>query len=203
VSIVTLFVQEEISLVKAIIVEGPRGAGKSAVTRILRNRIEGSTLINLTGFKADHTYGFDKIYQYYDRSILPILENLDGDYTFIFDRHFFSEMVCSELYKSYDFGMAYVELMRRLVDSVDELEVYYLRITDPDELNRRLNSREKVKLFDSVPENVGQSLQQQKEYDKWMDIFDFNFGNLDHVSYVTIDTSNMAPEEIADIILPF
>jgi deoxyguanosine kinase len=188
-------------LVKAIIIEGPRGTGKSTVTRLLRNQIEGSTLINLTGFKANGSEGLNKVLRYYG-NIMPILENLTGDYIFIFDRHFFSEMVYSPVYKSYDFSEPYAHLMQRLVNAVDELEVYYFTISDDQELNRRLN-RDKVKLFDSVPENVEETRKQQVGYDRVMGTFERLYGDRENVTYAKIDTTGRTPEEIVDMIIPF
>lgn len=188
-------------LVKAIIVEGPRGSGKSSVTRLLRDQIEGSTLINLTGFKANGQDGLHKITQYYE-AVMSMLDNLRGDYTIIFDRHFFSEAVYSQLYKSYEFKTQYDYWMRRLVDAVDELEVFYLTISDVNELNNRLN-RNKVKLFDSVPENVQETLKQQHVYDSVMSRFKTLYGDRSDVTYLKIDTTGITVEEIKDMILPF
>lgn len=192
-------------MVKAIIVEGPRGTGKSSVTRLLREQIEGSTLINLTGFKANGEEGLHKITQYYE-AFMPVLENLSGDYTVIFDRHFFSEAVYSQLYKSYSFKTQYAYWMRRLVNAVDELEVFYLTITDAVELDRRLNNRfnpNKVRLFDSIPENVQETFKQQSVYDSVMNTFKTIYGERSDVTYVEIDTTDKTLEEIKDIILPF
>lgn len=183
------------------IVEGTRGVGKTTVARLLRNRIEGSTLINLTGFKADGEEGFRKIRRYYLAlsGYLYALKKTGEDYTIIFDRTFFSEMVYSPLYKSYDFEEFYVHLCNELIDTVDKLEIYFLTLYDREELARRL-VRDKVGLFDSVEESVDQSLSQQRGY---KDLFDNFLESNDNslFTFKTFDTSLYTPDELKDIII--
>lgn len=188
-------------MAKLIIIEGPRGVFKSTVTRLLRDRIEGSTLINLTGFKENGQQGYLKIWNYYE-NVMRMIEGLQDDYTLIFDRHFFSEMVYSRLYKSYDFTKAYVLLIQRLLNAAEEIEVYYFTIKDVHVLNERLN-RKKLNLFDSVPENVEETMKQQVGYDWVMSTFERMTEGLEHVTYRKLDTTNRQPEELADMIYPF
>lgn len=183
------------------IIEGPRGVGKTTVARLLRNRIEGSTLINLTGFKADGEEGFKKIKRYYIalQGYLDALKKSGEDYTIIFDRTFFSEMVYSPLYKSYDFKEFYDHLCRELIENVDKLEIYFLTLYDREEMARRL-VRDKVGLFDSVEESVDQSLSQQRGY---KDLFDNFLESHDNSQFIfrTFNTADYTPDELKDIII--
>lgn len=191
-------------MVKAIIVEGARGTYKSTVTRLLRNRIEGSTLINLTGFKEDGEDGLKKIVNYYD-SLFKYIENLRGDQTLIFDRIFFTEQVMSTLYKKYDFTTNYHHLCDKLMTSFDELELFYFTIQDTKELSTRLN-RNKLPLFGHIPENVTETMKQQSLYDEMFSDFNLSYMKLfpsKDTSLMKIDTTQKSSQEIVDMIIPF
>lgn len=144
------------------IFEGARTMGKSTLTHSLRQQIEGSTLINFTGFKQDGNEGLSKAYHYYS-NWMDFFEKLNYDYTFICDRFFFSEMVYSSLYKSYDFVELYEYLLERLA-ALGDVHVYQL-MTDSRTVAERLN-RDKVGLFGSISDDVERIMAQQAEYVK-------------------------------------
>lgn len=187
---------------KVIILEGPRGAGKSSVAQALRHSIEGSTLINLTGFKMRGPEGYNKI-SYYYRAWMELLSNMNGDYTLIFDRTFFSEMVYSTLYKDYDFKSRYFELCEELMTTIGEigdLYLFYLTVDDDEVLGQRL-IRDKVKLFDQVPEDVVESQRQRREYDYIMKNFMLTYWDRKELHFTRLDTSHQTVESIRNSIM--
>lgn len=189
-------------MLKVIIIEGARGGGKSTVARLLRNSIEGSTLINLTGFKESGPKGLEKIEAYYD-GVCLYLEALAAshqDFTVIFDRTFFSEMVYAPLYKDYDFTSTYNRLCRHLLRIAGSLEVYLFTVGDNDVLGNRL-MRDKVELFGSIEESVHQSLIQQSGYQKLFVKFEQDYKDNLHMEFLEIDTAGLTPELICKIIM--
>lgn len=194
-------------MAKAVILEGPRATGKSTVARQLREQIWGSTWINPTGFSDDNLDGLLKIGTYYKgffEMFKSMNENkrLTGEMVFIFDRFFFSEMVYSQLYKKYDFESHYKMFCEILLEVFDEVEIYYLRHSDEAELNKRIN-RDKVDLFDAIPENVQEIMKQQAKYDKVFFAFEQEHAGQQNLMTFHIDTSDKTIEEVVDIIHPF
>ena len=188
-------------MLKLIILEGPRGSGKSTVARELRNSVEGSTLINPTGFKDDGEQGLHKIASYYDalESFLKSLSDSSETFCVISDRMFFSEVVYSRIYKKYDFLPIYHRLLTSLLDYVDELHVFYMKTSDEEVLKQRLN-RDKVQLFDKVEETIAQSTRQQHHYDKLFD--DIGIHLIDEKgSFNVIETSGLTPQDVKETIL--
>ena len=188
-------------MLKVIVFEGPRGAGKSTVARLLRNTIDGATLMNLTGFKTDGEAGLEKIMDYYEalQSYLMVLHSSSHEYTVIFDRTFFSEMVYSPIYKSYDFMPVYEQLLSALFECTDSLHLFFLRVDDTDVLYSRLQ-REKVLLFDQVEESITQSMKQQQSYENLFEGIEKYFVEKDGC-YTVIDTSYMLPEQVKEVIM--
>lgn len=189
-------------MLRIVVLEGPRGAGKSTVARLLRSAVEGSTLINLTGFKEDGDTGLKKIRMYYKslHMYLELLSTSNEDFTIIFDRTFFSEMVYSPLYKSYDFTTLYDYYCKDLLRVADTLDIYFLTVWDRDILGERL-TRDKVALFGHVEESIDQSLSQQRSYQQLFDNFIDMYGEHSYMNLYKIDTSHMTPEEIRNSII--
>ncbi len=192
---------------KAIMLEGPRATGKSTVSRRLREEIWGSTWINPTGFSDDGLDGLLKIATYY-RGFFDMFQKmkenqrLTKDMVFIFDRFFFSEMVYSQLYKQYDFDTHYEMFCKELFEVFDEVEIYYLHHSDEQELIHRIN-REKVDLFDAIPENVQEIMKQQAKYDEVLFAFEKEHAGQPKLSMFHIDTSDKTIDEVVEIIHPF
>jgi thymidylate kinase len=178
---------------KLILLEGSRGTGKSTLAFQLRQTLKDSTLVNFTGFNIDGEIGLKKITGYYLNWLIMFL-NMQSDkieQTIICDRIFFSEMVYSTLYKSYDFEHTYqilVEMFSRLNPII-----FYLTINDEEELSKRLQ-REKIP-FHNVEESVKETLKQQNEYDK---IFD---DLMDIFNIVKIDTTSLGAEQVKELVL--
>lgn len=128
--------------------------------------------------------------------------NAVGDIVFIFDRFFFSEMVYSQLYKQYDFDTHYKMFCKELFEVFDEVEIYYLHHSDEAELNKRIN-RDKVDLFDAIPENVQEIMKQQAKYDEVLFAFEQEHAGQPKLSTFHIDTSDKTIDEVVEIIHPF
>lgn len=188
-------------MLKAIVLEGPRGTGKSTVTRLLRDTIDGATLINMTGFKSDDMVGLAKITDYYKAlfEYLQSLSNSPYSYTVIFDRTFFSEMVYAPIYKSYDFKPIYDRLLKMLFSCTDSLHLFFLKVNDTDVLCSRLK-RDKVLLFDQVEESITQSMKQQQYYEALFEGIEKNFVGKKGC-YKVIDTSYLPPERVKEVIM--
>lgn len=194
-------------MLKLIILEGPRGTGKSTITRKLRDKVDGATLINLTGFKADGDEGLKKIKKYYDAmdTYIHHLAMSPHMYTVIFDRTFFSEVVYSQIYKSYDFTTAYRYLVNSLFDCADELHLFYLRLSDKDKMRERLN-RDKVQLFDKIEESVAESFKQQEYYDALFRdmpsvLLDDKIDTSGKHNFTTIDTDDLSIDDVFNMIM--
>lgn len=188
-------------MLKLIILEGPRGSGKSTVARELRNSIEGSTLINPTGFKDDGGQGLRKIISYYE-AMEQYLKNLSSSietFCVIFDRTFFSEVVYSRIYKQYDFSPAFEWFFNSMLAYTDELYLFHMKLSNEEELRERLN-RDKVQLFDKVEESVVQSTIQQQHYDQLFDGIQNRFIDSTR-SFNVIETSGLSAEDVKKTIL--
>lgn len=188
-------------MLKAIVLEGPRGTGKSTVTRLLRETIDGATLINMTGFKTDGAEGLAKITDYYT-ALFDYLKTLsDSPYTFvvIFDRTFFSEMVYAPIYKSYDFTPIYNRLLKLLFNCTDSLHLFFLKVSDTNVLSSNLN-RDKVLLFDQVEESITQSMKQQQYYETLFESIEEHFVGKERC-YKVIDTSYLSPIQVKEVIM--
>lgn len=146
-----------------LIVEGARGLGKSSITRFLREHTTNSTLINFTGFNESGEEGADKVTNYYQKWSEFFNSLRAEDITFIHDRYFFSEMVYSSLYKSYNFRPYYDLFVRRIPMTFDNVTLVVLWSNSYEELERNL-TRDKAQLFGEVEESVVESLEQQLIY---------------------------------------
>jgi deoxyguanosine kinase len=192
-------------MIKLIVLEGARGGGKSSVAKILRDTLPSSTLINFTGFKEDGDAGMTKVYCYY-RSWCSMLERLadeQHEYVFICDRLFFSEMIYSKLYKSYDFSHYFKSLLALIATNPNiETNVFFLRL-DEDDVKERLN-RDKKDHFAKY-ESVEQIMDQQETYKGVFDYcrdFKKMMGRMAARLYIhEINTTNYVPGEVADEII--
>lgn len=174
-----------------VLLEGSRGTGKSTVSHLLRQSMKDSTLINFTGFNIDGAEGLLKITDYYLCWLQMFHKMNQINQTIICDRIFFSEMVFSKLYKSYDFSMIF-ELM---ADKLAKLNptIFHLTISDEKELSLRLQ-RDKLPFY-KVEESVKETFRQQLEYESMFERLKEKF------NIITIDTTNFNPEQVKNIIL--
>jgi hypothetical protein len=147
---------------KVIILEGHRMTGKSTIARFLRNKVNYSTLCNLTGFPDKGIDGLAKIVKYY-MNWINFLSNIDDDITIIFDRHMFSEMVYSRLYKDYSFAPFFDVLLKQLSEVAD-VDLIFFELNDEEELKRR-SGRDKVE-WNNVKEDLYELGRQRDGYSR-------------------------------------
>ena len=146
---------------RILILDGPRMTGKSTIARYLRNNINYATLINLTGFPDKGILGSVKMQKYYMNWLEYVKSHAGDEMTIIFDRHMFSEVVFSRLYKEYDFGDYYEWMLDGLV-AVADVEVIFLELNSDEEITKRAG-RNKVEYAD-VADNVLEISKQRKGY---------------------------------------
>lgn len=178
------------------IFEGSRGVGKSTLASKMRQKTSETTLINFTGFHEDGEEGLNKVSEYYDSWMKLLFSLTSHSSKLIFDRFFFSELVYSKLYKSYDFSEKNEQLANLLDDLSSmgvKIDIVFLTIEDEDELRQRL-MRDKVP-FGKAEENVKETLRQQDEYKKSLNAFHFIFGN-ENLQLHHVDTTNKTNDEV-------
>lgn len=183
-----------------LVLEGPRGTGKSTVARYVREQTTNSTLINYTGIDVDGEMGLNAIADYYAAWTKFFRNVRKQDLIFIHDRYFFSEYVYSALYKSYDFSPYFEALVEHSWTTYDKMIVFYLYVEDPLIFQERLN-RNKVKLFAHVDENVKESLIQQAGYNKLFTALENDCP--EYMEIVRIKVDNRSVEDIGDEILSY
>lgn len=152
-------------MAQLIILEGPRTVGKSTVARRLREKIFGSTLINLTGFSEDGENGLRRIVKYHN-SILDMLAG--SNELFILDRSCISEMIYSDLYKGYTFSPHFESMMHKLFTQNKTLLIQMS--ADEWFLKQRIAERgaaQKAELFDSIEDNTTEVLIQSRKYSQF------------------------------------
>jgi deoxyguanosine kinase len=182
-----------IFLARLLILEGTRGTGKSTIAHRLRQNLEGSTLINFTGFKADGEVGYQQVSDYYDSWLLALSE-LDNRFTIICDRLFFSEQVYSKLYKHYDFTQKFHALYRQLLFQKHNINLYFLTV-DGKDIDKRIK-REKVSLFGNIIDATSVVENQQNGYSQLFK----NLNDLKKVNFKEINTSLYSLDETYQIL---
>lgn len=178
------------------IYEGCRGTGKSTLAFKARQKIPETTLINFTGFHADHEEGLDIVTDYYHSWMSLFFKLYNHSSKYVFDRFFFTERVFSKLYKNYNFTDTYKELASQLQDLADfgvKINIIYLTINDKEELQKRL-TRDKVP-FGKVQESVEESLKQQELYNHVFDDLRYNYESK-NLNIYRIDTSGKTNDEV-------
>lgn len=180
-----------------IILEGPRTVGKSTLSQLLRQQVNYCTLVNFTGFSEDGAEGLNKITKYYGEW-LSMFANLRGsDITFVCDRSFFSEMVYSQLCKSYDFRPYYEHFVSTMGMNCDSVKVFHLNVKDEEEIKKRA-IREKVK-FKDVGDSVDEVLKQKELYDSLF--AEFKAIKPLNTELHEIDTTNKTIEQVKNEII--
>lgn len=130
------------------IIEGARGGGKSTLARMLREKTKDMTLINLTGDSRDSEETARNMFKYH-YEILEMINSTGRDY--ILDRSFFTEMVMSQLYKTYDFKKYYDVLMRsfKVLSERYTIVIVHMTVCHVNDLD----VREKYPLFGNMDNN--------------------------------------------------
>lgn len=169
-----------------VILEGARLSGKSTIARHLRNNVNYSTLINMTGFKETGEEGKDKITRYY-RSWVNFFNSLPvgGDEVFILDRFAISEVVYSRLYKDYDFMDEFLHLFEELRGQ-HKISIAFIDVSS-ESLIRDRASRRKKALYKDIEDNVQEVVKQRNGYRQIEELF--NIINFLNVTVRTYDPS--------------
>jgi deoxyguanosine kinase len=188
-------------MAKLIILEGARTTGKSTVAQILRQTLPSSTLINMTGYKDDGFYGKMKILEYYN-AFVQYISMLSKEHTIILDRMFISEMVYSNLYKSYDFSYDFDILLNRLFNDGHIIKLFFFQVNE-DSIEERLK-RDKFDDFSKIGDSVEQIVRQQNEYKSIIKYTKYLFENDDNqftsLNIYNVNTSHMSIEEVVSFV---
>jgi thymidylate kinase len=158
---------------KMIIVEGPQGVGKTAVTNWLRDIIPSSNLYRLSGIQDKTAEGKMKCTKMYT----TLMEYLTGmgvsgcGMHLIFDRTFITEQVYSQLgYKDYDFTDTYHYLCFCLtsLSAFYDIIIFNLFLEDVSMYESRLH-RDGKATYKHAPFNIDSSTRQQRAYEDAME----------------------------------
>lgn len=150
---------------KLVILEGHRAAGKTSVTRHIRETVNHLTWINPTGYPDKGEEGLLKMIDYYSSWIdfLWGMSTKPNDFTVLFDRFYMSELVYSSLYKDYDFMGTFDYLNYQLRTLNMEVHFVQLEVADDAVIESRL-SRDKVSF--EVEDTLEQIDHQRTMYQK-------------------------------------
>lgn len=181
---------------KIVIIEGARGVGKSTVVGNLRKTMTNTISINMTGNNEDsYEAKMETMYRYLNWLELIKAEK-DSSMTYIFDRFFFSEIVYSKLYKSYDFSEHYGQLFSLLDEIAESVEVIVIELsTGLVDFSRNLNRGEKADLFnnENLRDNTEFSHEQQVEYCR---VFVDAEGKAENIKFRQVSCTGKSEEEV-------
>ena len=187
---------------KITIIEGARGVGKSTIVKEVRNALINTVSINFTGHRGDDEESKEAILNHFTNFVTCLnYEDFDkSPFNYLFDRFFFSEMVYSRLYKSYDFSNHYAKLMRELdrLGKRVEIRVLHLRV-DEDTMKNNLKREGKASLFgdDKLSDTVHSSMTQDNEYAK---IFSESKKEFLNINFIEVNLSGKTLEEAIDLV---
>lgn len=184
---------------KLIIVEGAQGVGKGAITNILREQMPYTNLFRLSGLSNDTLDLKTKTFKMRELELDTIFYAKNTGMNFILDRSHLSERVyCKLNYKPYSFKHETNKLNDKL-NSISEhydTRVVLLKATK-ETITKRLSQRDKVE-FNKLAFRAENSIAQQDKY-----VIEVNklAKTSQYINFITIDTDNKTPEEIAKIIM--
>lgn len=186
------------------ILEGARGLGKSTISRILRDGMTNTLLINMTGNNDNSEEGKSATFKHYENLMVYLsYEKYDkSPFNFLFDRTFFSEQVYATLYKDYDFTPQFNSLLKQLdnLATRTDVKVRVLFLTaDKDTIERNLNREGKAHLFgdSKFSDDVHKSLAQQAMYEKVM--LDAK-KSATNIRFSRLDLSNLTLDEAVNYV---
>ena len=146
-----------------IIVEGPRGVGKTTIVQAIRNTIPQTMVFQLTGLNKTPTEKED-VYNHYLNLHTFLKDEKKFSYNLVLDRSFFTEEIMAKLYKDYTFDEECNELLEDLVDIGINIVVINLFISE-EMYNKRLQREGKVE-FQNLKYAAKDSIREQEEYKK-------------------------------------
>ena len=160
-----------------IIVEGPKGVGKTTTTNWLREQIAFSNLYRLSGPREKGQSGKFHAHSLHHQTLKYIDSLHTLNMTHILDRTFFSEYVYCELgYKPYSFRRDTEELCAQLASMHCRFNILVLSLSlhDTSLYQNRLGRAKGAYLEQYKPENIkiDYSIEQQHAYEllfRWVD----------------------------------
>lgn len=183
---------------KITIIEGARGIGKSTVVNELRYRSTNTVSMNLTGINGDSKEVMQATLSHYNNILNFIRQESKSPINYIFDRMFFSEMVYSKLYKSYDFEEAYEYLLDQLKLIAKNTEIHLIFLTADDKtFEKRLSRKGKAELFGEIQDKKHESLKQDVEYRKLMGVL---MSENSDIKFYGMSCTNLTLDEVVSSI---
>lgn len=150
-----------------LIIEGAQGVGKTSVTTKLREQIPYSNLCRLSGMRDKTPAGGQKILQYYKEFIEFLKRTKDTEFTYIFDRFFFTEMVyCSLGITQYPWTAEYKQLLSSMYELVqDSTKIFLILLTAKEEtFKERLSIRGEKVQHANIEFTAQNSVKQQEVF---------------------------------------
>lgn len=155
---------------KLIIIEGTRGSGKTTITNWLREYINYSQLIRLSGTADKSPTGREKVFKSRKADFIFAENNIGCDVHTILDRSFITEHVYADYlkYKEYPFQKE-SEILAKILNDLDYSEKYLINmyVEDTDVLTERLQ-RDKA-VFQGIDFSKEESISQQIAYKSAVD----------------------------------
>lgn len=183
---------------KLYIIEGAQGAGKTTISRLIRENKTYTVLVSLSGTSDKTLAGEEKVFKEHWASLRMVDDCKGCDLNFVWDRSFLTERnYCLLGYKEYSFSRNYNSLLAYLKHIADDYDVHLILLTaSPDELATRLK-RDKPQFLD-VAFNVQNSINQQETYIHMLKDIKRECPNINCTTY---DTNGKDPYDIVyDII---
>lgn len=148
-----------------LILEGSVGSGKSTLSKLIRENMPYTMLLDLSAIKdKSEETGKDKMYKYHSKILQMFEDTIGCDMSYVCSRSFLSELCYTELgFKKYSFKENANELMSTVEYLTKYYNIYFVLLTvDKEQLEDRLR-RDK---FEYVKHNIENAMIQQNMYKK-------------------------------------
>lgn len=148
---------------KLVFVEGSIGSGKSSITKLLREQLPHTTLLDLSSIQdKSKEAGKDKMMKYHSKMLQMFEDTIECEMSYVCSRSFLSELCYTELgFKEYSFKKNADELMMSVDYLTKFYDVYFILLLVNEE---QLKDRLKRDKFQYVEHSVQNALIQQSMY---------------------------------------
>ena len=147
-----------------LFIDGSQSVGKSSITKVLREKLGSTTLLDLSGVKDKTLEGKDKTYRYHKKILQMLEETHECQMNYVISRSYQSEVVyCNLGYKPYTFDTQANSLISEIQYLTKFYNVYFIILTATEE---QFKERLKRNKFCYNEFSVKNSLEQQEEYKK-------------------------------------
>lgn len=146
-----------------LILEGSVGSGKSTLSKLIRENMPYTMLLDLSAIKdKSEETGKDKMHKYHSKILQMFEDTIGCDMSYVCSRSFLSELCYTELgFKEYSFKENANELMSTVEYLTKHYNIFFVLLTvDEGQLENRLR-RDK---FEYVKHNVKNAIIQQNMY---------------------------------------